>query len=204
MKSLDEKDVLLKELQHRVKNNLTVISSLLHLELENLRDEHSKNVFQNSISRINSLAAIYEQLYSSELISEINLNSYLNRLVDSLSKTYNINQKVKINSEIKKDAFIDLKRSVLIGLIFNELISNSLKYAYPEGSSGNITAGFDTSNGKAKLFVVDEGVGMPADFDIKRSKSLGLKLVHMLTEQLEGELKINSGKGTSVEISFKL
>lgn len=204
IKSLDEKNILLKELQHRVKNNLSVISSLLHLELDSLRDEHSRNVFRNSISRINSLAAIYEQLYSSEMISEINLYNYLNRLVDSLSKTYNINEKVKIDSDMKKDAFIDLKRSVLIGLIFNELISNSLKYAYPEGRSGNIIAGFDASGGTAKLYVKDNGIGMPKDFDLKKSKSLGLKLVQMLTEQLEGDLKIKSGKGTSVEIRFKL
>ena len=203
-KSLEEKNVLLKELQHRVKNNLSVISSLLHLEMDSLSDEHSKGVFRNSISRINSLAAIYEQLYSSELISEINLYNYLNRLVESLSKTYNINEKVKISTDMKKDAYIDLKRSVLIGLIFNELITNSLKYAYPDGGSGNISAGFDSSDGTAKIYVRDEGVGLPRDFDIKKNKSLGLKLVHMLTEQLEGDLEIRSEKGTWVEISFRL
>jgi len=203
MKSLDEKNVLLKELQHRVKNNLSVISSLLHLELENLKEEQSRNIFQNSISRINSLAAIYEQLYSSESLTEVNLSSYLSSLIVSLSKTYNLNEKITIKSEIKKDAKIDLKRSVTIGLIYNELISNSLKYSYPEGN-GTIYAGFEFENGIAKLFVKDHGLGLPPDFDVKNSKSLGLRLVQMLTEQLEGELKINSDEGTSVEISFKL
>jgi len=203
MKSLDEKSVLLKELQHRVKNNLSVISSLLHLELENLKEEQSRNIFQNSISRINSLAAIYEQLYSSESLTEVNLSSYLSSLIVSLSKTYNLNEKITIKSEIKKDAKIDLKRSVTIGLIYNELISNSLKYSYPEGN-GTIYAGFEFENGIAKLFVKDHGLGLPPDFDVKNSKSLGLRLVQMLTEQLEGELKIKSNKGTSVEISFKL
>ncbi len=89
-------------------------------------------------------------------------------------------------------------------MIFNELITNSLKYAYPDGGSGNISAGFDSSDGTAKIYVRDEGVGLPRDFDIKKNKSLGLKLVHMLTEQLEGDLEIRSEKGTWVEISFRL
>lgn len=204
VRSLEEKNILLKELQHRVKNNLSVISSLLHLEMGNLDDENSRNIFQNSITRINSLSAIYEQLYSTDDITRIDLNIYLASLIESLVKTYSINEDIILVTSIKEGSYIDLKRSVLIGLIFNELITNSLKYAYPLNGKGTINAGFCIENGIASIYVKDDGVGIPADYSIDTAKSLGLKLVKMLSEQLEGKLVINSEGGTYVNIKFAL
>jgi len=204
MRSLQEKEILLKELQHRVKNNLAVISSLLHLEMGNLDDENSRKIFQDSITRINSLSAIYEQLYSTDDISRIDLNVYLANLIDSLVKTYNINDDIVLVTSIKEGSYIDLKRSVLIGLIFNELITNSLKYAYPFNGKGTINAGFSIDSGTATIYVKDEGVGIPVNYSIDTAKSLGLKLVKMLSDQLEGTLKIDSQDGTCVSIKFKI
>ena len=203
LKSLDEKNILLKELQHRVKNNLTVISSLLNLEMGNLDDKNSINIFQNSITRINSLSSIYEQLYSTDDITRIDLNIYLSNLIESLERTYKINDKILLITSVKEGTFIDLKRAVLIGLIFNELITNSMKYAYPAGGEGAIHSGISIENGVAALYVKDYGKGMPDGFDMNSVKSLGLKLVKMLSEQLEGDFVIKKGIGTTVEISFK-
>ena len=204
LKSLNEKNILLKELQHRVKNNLTVISSLLNLEMGNLSDDNSRNIFQNSITRINSLSSIYEQLYSTDDISRIDLNIYLSNLIESLVKTYKINENIVLVTSIKEGSYIDLKRSVLIGLIFNELLTNSMKYAYPSNGKGIINAGFHIESGTAMMYVKDEGCGIPADYNIDSAKSLGLKLVKMLTEQLDGTLEIRSEKGTFAGVKFSI
>lgn len=204
LKSLNEKNILLKELQHRVKNNLTVISSLLNLEMGNLSDDNSRNIFQNSITRINSLSSIYEQLYSTDDISRIDLNIYLSNLIESLVKTYKINENIVLVTSIKEGSYIDLKRSVLIGLIFNELLTNSMKYAYPSNGKGIINAGFNIVSGTAMMYVKDEGCGIPADYNIDSAKSLGLKLVKMLTEQLDGTLEIRSEKGTFAGVKFSI
>lgn len=204
IKSLNEKNILLKELQHRVKNNLSVISGLLNLEMGNLDDKNSINIFQNSITRINSLSSIYEQLYSTDDISRIDLNIYLSNLIESLERTYKINDKILLITSVKAGTFIDLKRSVLIGLIFNELITNSMKYAYPAGGEGAIHSGISIENGIAALYVKDNGKGMPVGFGINSARSLGLKLVKMLTEQLEGSLEIESKHGTLARIMFSI
>ncbi len=204
IKSLNEKNILLKELQHRVKNNLSVISSLLNLEMENLDNDNSKNIFQNSITRINSLSAIYEQLYSKDNISNIELHEYLTNLLESLENTYKISDNIYFVITVDKDLSIDLKRSVLIGLIFNELLTNSLKYAYPDNRKGAIEAGFGVKNGIARLYVRDHGVGMPNGYNIDTGKSMGLKLVKMLTEQLEGDFRLSSNEGTCTEIEFNV
>lgn len=203
-KSLKDKEILLKELQHRVKNNLTVISSLLNLELGNLKDSHTRNIFQNSISRINSLSAIYEQLYATDDISRIDLNIYLSRLINSLDKTYKINENVVLLTSFETGTSIDLKRAVLIGLIFNELLTNSLKYAFPFDKKGTINAGYSINNGLVNLYIKDNGAGLPENFDVNTTESLGLKLVKMLTEQIDGTFKIESSNGTYTEIEFKI
>ncbi|GEM_PF-799899 len=203
-KSLKDKEVLLKELQHRVKNNLSVISGLLHLEMENLRDEHTRNIFQNSISRINSLSAIYEQLYSTDDISRVDLSVYLVNLIESMSRTYNINENLVLVTSFEKNLFIDLKRAVLIGLIFNELVTNALKYAYPVNEKGTINAGFKLSDGNAVLYVKDSGAGLPPHYRADTEKSLGLRLVKMLTEQLEGTFKLDNCSGVYTEVKFEL
>lgn len=203
-KSLNEKDILLKELQHRVKNNLSVISSLLNLEIENLNDENDRNIFRNSISRVNSLSAIYEQLYSSDDLENINIYDYLQKLLSSINIAYGKNEKIKIELDICKDCKIDLKRSVVIGLIFNELITNSFKYAFPDNSVGVINVGFQTDDKKAMLYVFDNGIGLQKDFNIESQKSLGLKLVKMMTEQLDGSFNIYSKNGTYSEVVFDL
>ncbi|MBE2228051.1 MAG: ATP-binding protein, partial [Ignavibacteria bacterium] len=179
-------------------------SGLLHLEMENLRDEHTRNIFQNSISRINSLSAIYEQLYSTDDISRVDLSVYLVNLIESMSRTYNINENLVLVTSFEKNLFIDLKRAVLIGLIFNELVTNALKYAYPVNEKGTINAGFKLSDGNAVLYVKDSGAGLPPHYRADTEKSLGLRLVKMLTEQLEGTFKLDNSSGVYTEVKFGL
>jgi two-component sensor histidine kinase len=201
---LIEKDILLKELQHRVKNNLKVISGLLAFESDRIRENHNGEIFRNAISRIESMAVIYESLYLSDNIAEVELHSYIKYLADSIFSTYNI-QAHKINLTTSLDEVnLDLKRSVPLGLVLNELISNSLKYAYPYETGGNILVALSKEGTKVTLKVEDNGAGFPDDFNISSGGSMGFRLVKMLTDQIGGELDINHRAGARVSVSFML
>lgn len=204
VKSLKEKEILLKELQHRVKNNLNIISSLLGLELDRLTDEHARKIFINAQSRIRSMSVIYEQLYNSAGLDTVDLSAYIKELSDSLIKTYAIEAgSIKLVFRVS-EVMIDMKRAVSIGLILNELITNALKYAYPAGSKGEIRIDLEKSDGEIMLCISDDGTGMPDGYKLKTADSLGIRLVRMLTEQLGGSLNIESKKGTSVSLTFKI
>jgi PAS domain S-box-containing protein len=201
---LTEKDILMKELQHRIKNNLKVISGLLAFESDRINGNSNSEIFQNAISRIESMAVIYESLYLSDNIAEVELHNYIKYLADSIFTTYNI-QPAKINLTTSLDEIsLDLKRSVPLGLVLNELITNSLKYAYPYESGGNIMVALSKDGGKVTLIVEDNGAGFPSDFKEDKNRSMGLRLVKMLTEQIGGELDINSRAGAKVSVSFML
>jgi PAS domain S-box-containing protein len=200
--SLHEKEVLLKEIHHRVKNNMQVITSLLSLQSKTIRDEQALSVFQDSRNRVKSMALIHETLYQSKDLSRINFAEYLQKLVAHVSRSYRLRpEAVRININVD-DVSLPIDMAVPCGLIINELASNSLKYAFPADERGEINITFERADAQYVLRVSDTGVGLPADFDPERGKSLGMKLVRMLTDQLCGELHCRNGVGTTFEIKF--
>lgn len=200
--SLHEKEVLLKEIHHRVKNNMQVITSLLNLQSKNIKDKQALSVFQDSQNRVKSMALIHETLYQSKDLSRINFAEYLQKLVAHVSRSYRIRpDAVKINIDVD-DVSLPIDTAVPCGLIINELASNSLKYAFPGDMRGEINITFERADAQYVLRVSDTGVGLPSDFDPEMGKSLGMKLVHMLTGQLCGELECHNGVGTTFEIRF--
>ncbi|HEY9747754.1 MAG TPA: PAS domain S-box protein [Allocoleopsis sp.] len=201
--SLREKEVLLKEIHHRVKNNLQIISSLLSLQSQNLDEEAVLAVFRESQNRIESMALIHEKLYQSEDMARINASEYIYDLVSNLFYTYEINADaiaLKINVD---DIWLGLDTAIPCGLIINELVLNALKHAFPEGRTGEVCIRFGIKDAHHLILsVTDTGVGLPKDLDYQNTDSLGLQLVNALTRQIEGILEINDGDGVKFEIVF--
>ena len=201
--SLDEKEMLLKEIHHRVKNNLMIISSLLNLQSRYIKDEESKNIFKESQNRARSMALIHERLYQSADLKRIDFGDYIRTLSNDLYHTYVIDTSlIKLNIEVD-DVKLDINTSIPLGLIVNELITNSLKHAFPHGESGEINIKFHTNDDEYILEVNDDGVGFPEDKDYTNTGSLGLRLVTSLTEQIDGKIEFNNKSGTSFKITFK-
>jgi len=192
-----EKGVLLKEIHHRVKNNMQVISSLLNLQAKCITDQTVRAMFEESRNRISSMALIHEKLYHSADLASVDFKEYLRSLVAGVATTYRRRDVVlSINME---PVALDVHSAIPCGLIVNELVSNSLKHAFPAGRQGAITIGLTrNSAGNYLLTVTDNGIGFPADQDFRNSQSLGLQLVIMLTEQLHGTVKLLSDQ-TRVE-----
>jgi two-component sensor histidine kinase len=203
--SLKEKEVLLKEIHHRVKNNLQIISSLLKLQSRSIKDEQTLAMFNESQSRIRTMALIHESLYQSNDLSRINFAEYIQKLVANLLRSYEINSSA-IKPVINVDnVLLEIDVAVPCGLIINELVSNSLKYAFPSGKEGKIQVDFYSENERNfTLTVSDNGVGLPKNLNILETKTLGLQLVNNLVDQLEGTVKNNIDGGTEFRITFSI
>lgn len=200
--SLNEKEVLLKEIHHRVKNNLQIISSLLNLQQNSIEGEESLVVFKESQNRIKSMALIHEKLYQSEDLTKIDFPEYIRSLVYHLFKSYAVDYSV-IRSVINvEDILFDIDISIPCGLIINELVSNSLKYAFPDGKKGEIEIDLHLEGEKNVLRISDNGIGLPKDLNIQNSDTLGLRLVNILVDQIDGELSLDNTNGTSFKIEF--
>jgi two-component system, sensor histidine kinase PdtaS len=200
---LKQEEVLRKELQHRVKNNLNIVSSLIGLEIPRLKDPDSRQVFIDARSRINTMMRMYDQLNRSEDPNRIELLPYVNDLAQSLFTMYAADP-ARIRMALRiADILIDTKRIVPLGLILNELITNALKYAYPGGSSGEIRIQAERLGEKIAVAVSDDGVGLGEGISLETSDSLGLSLVKNLTEQIEGTVVIRSEYGVTVSITFE-
>ena len=201
-KSVAEKEMLLKELQHRVKNSLGIVSSFLALNMSELRDEYSKHVFQEAVNRVRSVAMIYEELSQSSSISRVNLGKYCSDLINLLRTTYAADaDKLMVTADLQS-VDCDLKRAVSLGLILNELFTNALKYAYPGGAAGEIRVSLAARDDIVELRVADDGPGMPAGFDLKSAKSLGLRISSLLAEELGGTLDFEPGPGAQASVRF--
>ena len=201
-KTLEEKDTLMKEIYHRVKNNLMVISSLLSLQSSYINDKVTQDIFKESQNRAKSMALIHERLYQSTDLKRIDFGDYIRKLSNDLYKTYVIdNSLIKLNVDVE-DLMLDIDTSIPLGLIFNELVTNSLQHAFPKGKSGEINIKFHTQDDKYILEVNDNGIGFPTDIDYKNTKSLGLRLVTTLTKQIDGKIECNNTSGTSFKIIF--
>lgn len=204
-KSLRQKDLLLKEIHHRVKNNLQIVSSLIKLQSAHITDKEVHNLFAESQNRIKTMALIHEKLYRSTDISVIEFYDYIKNLVNNLYSTYGISiDRVKLVIEFRS-IYLDIDTSIPCGLIVNELISNCLKYAFPGKQSGSIYIDLkETGRNNFLLIVKDDGVGIPPEIDFSSASSLGLKLVKILAEQLSGGVELIRTKGSEFRISFKM
>jgi len=200
--SLLEKEVLLKEIYHRVKNNLQVISSLLNLQSEYIKDKQDLEIFKESQQRIGSMALIHEKLYQSKDLAMINFGEYVQDLVASLFSTYEVNTDALALTINIDNILLGLDAAIPCALIINELVSNSLKYAFPAGKTGEIHIIADTNDDLFTLNVSDNGIGLPPDFDFKNTSTLGLQLVDILTNQLSGNIKITCNQGVKFKIKF--
>ncbi len=201
--SLAEKEILLKEIHHRVKNNLQIISSLIVLQEQYVTDERILHVFKDFQSRIKVMALIHQTLYNSENLNKIYLSSYIKNLVNNLFKAYSANsQKIKLELNIE-DIDFSLDNANACGLIINELVSNSLKHAFSKNNDGKIIVTLKkTTNDRILLDVYDNGIGFPKDLDYKNSDSLGLKLIFTITKQMDGKISIERNNGTHVKITW--
>ena len=201
--SLEEKDALLKEVHHRVKNNLQLISSLLSLQAARIADPPIAELFAESRNRVRSMALVHENLYRAGNFARIPMRAHIQNLAAHLIRAYGLHsQQVGLSTEID-DIELDLDRAVSTGLIVNELISNALKHAFPAGRPGQIRVELRLVEGQRCLLeVTDDGVGLSADFDVERAGSLGLQLVHDLTHQLHGTIAVERGSGTRFAIAF--
>ncbi|MCR8638392.1 histidine kinase [Leptospira interrogans serovar Ricardi] len=207
--SLNEKEVMLKEIHHRVKNNLQVISSLLSMQSDYVQDKQSLSVFIESQNRLRTMSMIHEELYQSENLGKIQYSVYIEKLLNQLFQVYGKLDSVVLVT-LLEPLDITVNRAIPIGLIINELVSNSLKYAFPEGRSipnkPELRVSFSKSGENLEMRVEDNGIGMPFGFDLKDSNSLGLKLVNILVRQLGGKIDFSSDskKGTQFKIHIPL
>lgn len=197
--------MLLQEIHHRVKNNLQIISSLLSLQSGYTEDPRVLASFQDSQNRIRSMALIHEKLYRSENLAQVDLAEYIRDLVASLCRSYQA-QAHYIELDIEAERlFLEINRAVPSGLILNELISNSLKHAFPEGREGKIWVTLQTTNsGQIRMSVGDNGVGFPAAFDFRSTSTLGLQLVNTLVGQLNGLMEIERAPASLISIIFSV
>lgn len=205
--SLQQKELLLKEIHHRVKNNLQIISSLLNLQLHTITDPIIHSKFSESITRIKSMGILHDLLYRSKNFSSIPVSKFFPALVESLKDSYLVKKEIKINLDIhiSKDK-LNIDKAIPCGLILNEIISNALKYAFKNQKNGLIQVSFTDLHKHKKhkflLTVSDNGSGFIVPDEIKEASTLGLQLIHSLVEQLDGVITIEAAKGTRFTIAF--
>ncbi len=198
--SLKEKEVLLRELHHRVQNNLQIILSLINLQSNWIKDKDDLELFKESQSRVKTMAIIHENLYQSADFASINFEEYIQSLVSYLLMYYSA-EGIKMEINVK-EIVLNMETAVPCGLIINELVSNSLKHAFPE-NTGKIKIELYPEGDCFTLIVGDDGIGIPPELDVKNPEKLGLQLVNSLTDQLEGKIEFNGTDGTEFKINFK-
>ena len=201
-KTLIEKETLLREIHHRVNNNMQIISSLLSLQSTQVKDERDLGLFIDSQNRVKSMAKVHERLYQSNDLSSIKFAEYGMNLLNDLFSSHRAPSGIRLRVDIE-DLSFNMETAIPCGLIINELVSNSLKYAFPNGE-GEIYVNLVTyDEDKFLLSVSDNGVGLPEDLDFKNTDSLGFRLTNNLTMQLEGEIELDRSNGTKFTILFE-
>lgn len=202
-KSLEEKKVLLREIHHRVKNNMQIISSLLNLQATYTNDENVVDILLESQNRVKSMGMIHEKLYQSTELARIDFKDYINQLTVFLRQSYvYMNSSITIETEVD-DIHLSIDTAVPCGLIINELVTNSIKHGYPNGMAGLIRVKLSESNGEYCLSVKDNGVGFPETVDFRNTDTLGLQLITNLVLQLDGTIDVILDQGTEFKINFQ-
>ncbi|MEI6457219.1 MAG: histidine kinase dimerization/phosphoacceptor domain -containing protein [bacterium] len=200
--SLLEKETMLKEIHHRVKNNLQVISSLLGLQSSYVQGEQSRKIFQESQDRVSTMAKIHTMLYQSEDMSRVDFGSFIRDLAGRLQQSYGIaGSPIEVHVDVA-DVSLTIETSIPCGLILNELVSNALKHAFPEGRGGEVNISMTRARDQFTLTVQDNGIGFPEAMDFHNTKSLGLELVNLLVGQINGTIDLQVKGGTTFTITF--
>lgn len=200
--SLHDKKVLLREIHHRVKNNMQIISSLLNLQLNYVKEEKAVNVLKESQGRIKSMAMVHEKLYQSPSLTKIDLKDYVEALVSNIFFTYGVSAN-HIKSEVNVENIeIGIDTAIPCGLIINELVTNSVKHAFPN-NNGRVKVKITSHHDDIELLISDDGIGLPENLDYEKTESLGLKLVKSLVDQIDGHMTLHTNDGTSIEIIFQ-
>lgn len=200
--ALNEKKLLLKEVYHRVKNNLQVVSSLINLQASNVKNKEAADQLRQSANRIKSMALIHEKLYQSNSLAKIDFNAYIHSLAEHLLLSQTVHpDRIKLNMVID-DLFLDFDTAIPCGMIINELLSNAIKHAFPNDRHGNIGISFRQEQGEFNLVISDNGIGFPPQLDYKKCDSLGLQLVNTLSNQLQGLLTLDQTNGSTFTIRF--
>ena len=201
--SLKEKEVLLQEIHHRVKNNMQIVVSLLRLQSYTAKNKKLEDMFKVAQNRIRSMAIIHEKLYQSKDFARIDFALYIQSLTTHLMQIYQIDPKqITLKTDVK-DVHLDINQGVPVGLLINELVSNALKHAFPKGKKGEISLKFYTDKkGKKTLIVSDNGIGFPEKVNIRKPETLGLQMIKDLTKQIGGKLDLDTKAGTKFTITF--
>ncbi len=203
-RSLKEKELLIKEIHHRVKNNLQVVSSLLKLQSTSIKDKEARDILLDSQNRVQSMALVHQKLYQSADLANINLNEYIPQLLHHLLHSFKSKgSKINLNMDIE-DITIGIDTAIPCGLVINELVSNSLKHAFPANGSGSIDVKLSAGGSdEYTLIIKDSGIGFPDSVDFRNTASLGLQLVSTLVNQIDGKIEMSEGDGTTFVIKFK-
>ncbi len=203
--SIREKETLLAEVHHRVKNNLSVITSLLNLQMNQVDNDYTRDVLRECRNRVSSMALIHQKLYKNLNIEQIDFGSYAAELVQEIKSSYrgDMPNSIQVVLDVEHIA-LSLTKAVPCGLILNELLSNCYKHAFPQKKEGEIFIRFKKHNAECEMEVEDNGVGLSTDFLIEKQDTLGMTIIQSLTEQIDGQIKVskNEGKGTIVKITF--
>jgi two-component sensor histidine kinase/DNA-binding response OmpR family regulator len=202
--ALREKEVLLREIHHRVKNNMQIISSLLHLQEAFITDPRTLEIFKNTNRRIRAMALVHEKLYSSQDLSRIEFSEYISNLVVHLFQSHEVDSKLIRFLPHMEKVSLDINTAIPCSLIITELVSNALKHAFPAGSSGELCVELSKSEDETITIIVrDNGIGIPEQLDILGTNTLGMQIITTLVGQLEGSLKLAREKGTAITVAFK-
>ena len=201
---LQQKRRLLKEVYYRITNNMQIISSMLKIQKDTTENKEAKKLFVESDNRVMSMALAHKNLYEADDLVHINFADYVGSIVRHLFGAYaNDSNAIKLNTNIEVD-FVNISIALPCGLIINELVSNSLKYAFPKGNKGEINISFQIDDNNNYLLTVgDNGVGFPKNIDIRNTRTFGMQLVNILVDQLHSTVELDRKNGTSVKINFK-
>lgn len=201
-KLLSEKEFLIKEIHHRIKNNLQVITSLLSTQSNYLQDKSAIMAIRDSQNRIQSIALIHQKLFQSDTVALINIQDYVAELIKFLCDTFHVNQRIKFNINVL-EVKLDIAQAMPLGLIINEAITNIIKYAFPDNTPGIVTLSLaDCEDGYYQFKISDNGIGLPSGFDLSNTSSMGMTLIKGLGEQLGGIVSIQSGNGVHFSLRF--
>lgn len=200
--SLNDKEILLKEIHHRIKNNLAIMSGLFELQLEGVENEETKKVLRDSQSRLKSMALVHDKLYQTSNLTDIQMSQYITELVRSLRNTFiGMNQEIDLEFDFD-DISLDIEQAIPCGLLVNEIVVNAFKHAFNNRRSGVINISMKRHNGTIKLIIGDNGEGIPDDVDLKNSSSLGMMLIDTFKKQLGASMEISNTNGTQFSITF--